>query len=314
MIYVRVKPSLALARAVVHYGFSTWFHNCNMTVISPPISTILLISVLRFSRVRSAHQVIAARDLIRYRAKMAAKPGARKRRKKEARSKTTQNGKISQSVKSKKQSYFYKLNKRWKRSRKANLHGIPPELRLRIFEYFLKDPHMDDGHTFRNGDFRRKYSAQSLLLVNKLIREEASEVLFRTCIFHIHHFRLHTQHRWKNSSDTLNRVQNLTIKLTPRKNKWLVSRHSDPEIVLSCQKLKHLTIEFHGFKLIHVPAGDRQKEQYANLHKYFKVMRRPGLPKWVVALIANAPQELPICFVYWFYSEIASDQVTFSVS
>lgn len=210
--------------------------------------------------------------------------------------------------------YWYKQSKKWKAQKRHNLLlDLPIEVRIMVYGNVFARKRMIDTTITHKGDYRRKYGAQSLLFVNKTVRKEAFDTFYKTCVFEVPHFRLHSKHRQLNRMKSLDSIRNLHILWTMPIYARFTSNKADDSILIALESLRELTLDLKGFQYMLIDSGINEADMHSNLITKCEPHFR-NLPKWMKRLIKNASEHLTIYLIVYFFAAPVAAPTFFAVS
>lgn len=194
---------------------------------------------------------------------------------------------------------YYKHHKKFKRKFKPPILRVPVEIRLRIYEYAFRDARIIDVTTTQRGTVQRSKGIQSLLVVNKRIRQEATKTFYRRCLFRINHFELHPKQKRLNPMTTLNSIARLEVLWSPSPRSRFTSTNNDAQFLLGLESLKEITFNLLNMQYLSIPRQDSKIELHeAMLAKW--TVTFSNLPSWVERVLDARRSNLKIFLIPYF--------------
>lgn len=137
---------------------------------------------------------------------------------------------------------------------------------------------------------QHRYGVQSILFVNKQIREEGLKIFFQKCTFEIPHFKLHEKHIRENPTTGLDQISKLDILWTPPPARRFTTTKGDDRLLLGLPKLQQMTINLLNRQYIRLRANLTRAEFQKELETKVEKMI-PCLPRWIRRALHVTPRD-----------------------
>lgn len=184
---------------------------------------------------------------------------------------------------------WYKHKIKWQKTHIPPVLRIALDLRYMIYDHIFEESKMVDITITERGSTKRRHGSQSILLVNKQIRNEALKIFYQKCTFEIPHFKLHEQHRRENPMTGLKHIFKLDVLWTPPPERAFTTTAGDDRLLLSLLELRQLTINVLSLQYIRLKANlTPVKFQEEVIKKLEKIM--PSFPRWITRALDACPR------------------------
>lgn len=170
-----------------------------------------------------------------------------------------------------------------------------------VYDHVFDGAKTVDIKIAKKGTIQRRYGVQSLLFVNKQLRDETTRIFYQKCTFEIPHFKLHAKHRRENPMTGLEKIFKLEVLWTPPPRRTFSTTKGDYELLKNLPKLKRLTLNLLNMNCIRIGADLSEPERHeAMIGKLGNLIK--SLPPWIVRTLkgfSSRPMFKLFLFVYF---------------